>query len=96
MNIFDKYTVLLAPYISEKSTILAEKHKQFLFKVRIGANKIQIKDAVEKMFNVKVNNVTTSLVKGKVKNFKNTKGKKSNWKKAHVSLAEGHDINFAN
>jgi large subunit ribosomal protein L23 len=87
--------VLLGPVISEKATNAADKHRQVVFKVLKNATKPEIKDAVELMFKVKVDKVTVLNVKGKNKMFRFRPGKRSDWKKAYVSLAEGHDINFA-
>lgn len=87
--------VLREPHTSEKSTVIAEKHKQFTFKVLMDATKAEIKKAVEEMFNVKVKNVAVSTVKGKSKRFKQKLGKRSDWKKAFVSLHENYDIDFS-
>ena len=87
-------TVLLGPHISEKGTLLAEKNNQVVFKVRRDANKAEIRKAVELMFDVKVDGVQIANVRGKVKRFGQTLGKRADWKKAYVTLAEGHDINF--
>lgn len=86
--------VLRAPHTSEKTTVLAEKFKQFTFKVLKTATKQEIKLAVEQMFNVKVKSVSVLNVKGKTKRFKKTNGKRSDWKKAFVSLQENFDIDF--
>lgn len=86
--------VLRQPHISEKATVLAEKNKQFTFEVMKVATKNDIKTAVEQMFNVKVDGVTVINVKGKRKRFKQIPGKRSDWKKAMVSLQQGHDIDF--
>lgn len=86
--------VLLGPHISEKASMVADAHRQFVFKVVPSANKREIKFAVEKMFKVKVENVCVANVKGKVKRHAQRLGKRKDWKKAYVSLAEGHDINF--
>ncbi len=86
--------VLKEPHTSEKTTILADKYKQFTFKVLKTATKREIKQAVEMMFNVKVKNVTLVNVKGKTKRFRQLNGKRSDWKKAFVSLLPGHDIDF--
>ncbi len=94
MNAEKILMVLRAPHISEKSTTLSDKLKQFTFKVMKTATKKEIKLAVEKMFNVKVNHVSVLNVKGKHKRFKQTSGKRSDWKKAYVSLQEGYDIDF--
>lgn len=87
--------VLREPHTSEKSTVMADKFKQFTFKVLFNATKSEIKQAVEQLFNVKVRNVSVVNVKGKVKRFKQTTGKRSDWKKAYVSLQAGQDIDFA-
>lgn len=87
--------VLLAPHISEKSTNIGEKYNQVVFKVVKDANKIEVKAAVESLFDVKVDNVRIANVKGKTRNFRQRAGKRKDWKKAYVSLAEGQDINFA-
>ena len=94
MNIEHLMVVLKEPHTSEKSTILADKLKQFTFKVMKKATKAEIKAAIEHMFNVKVKSVSTVNVKGKSKRFKQTVGKRSDWKKAYVTLLEGHDINY--
>ncbi len=88
-------TVLLAPVISEKSTNAAENSNNFVFKVQKIANKLEIKKAVELMFDVEVDSVRVLNVKGKVKRFGRTLGKRSDWKKAYVKLKSGHDIDFA-
>jgi large subunit ribosomal protein L23 len=86
--------VLDAPIISEKSTIAAEKHKQFVFRIKKQATKKQVKTAVEAMFKVEVDSVHVLNVKGKKKRFGKTLGQRSDWKKAYVKLKPGHDINF--
>ncbi|EIC30979.1 MULTISPECIES: 50S ribosomal protein L23 [Methylomicrobium] len=88
-------TVIRAPVISEKSTLQAEVNKIIVFKVLKQATKKQIKDAVELMFNVEVDNVNVLNVQGKQKRFGRTLGKKSDWKKAYVKLKPGHDIDFS-
>lgn len=88
------YQVILAPYVSEKSTQVAEKHKQFVFEVRHDATKPVIKQAVEKMFNVKVDEVTVLNVKGKTKIFGRRRGRRRNARKAYVRLKPGFDIDF--
>ena len=87
--------ILLKAHISEKSTMVADKHKQFVFKVLKDANKQEVKAAVEKLFDVKVDKVRITNVKGKLKVTRNRKGRRDSWKKAYVCLAEGSDINFA-
>ena len=86
--------VLSAPYTSEKSTYLADKRKQYTFEVLIDANKGEIKKAVEHIFQVKVKHVTVMNMQGKRKRFKQTAGKRSDWKKAFVALQDGHDIDL--
>jgi len=88
-------TVLLGPIVSEKSTRIADKSRTIAMKVALSANKIEVKEAVEKLFNVKVECVNITTVKGKVKRFANRLGRRSDWKKAYVTLEPGHDINFA-
>lgn len=87
------FTVLVAPHISEKSALNAERN-QYVFKVSVDAKKPEIKKAVESMFEVKVTNVQTSVAKGKVKRFGATMGKRKGWKKAYVTLAEGSSIDM--
>jgi large subunit ribosomal protein L23 len=87
-------TVLLGPHVSEKSTLAAEKSNQFVFKVRRDSSKTDIRQAVEMMFEVKVDRVTVTNCRGKMKRFGQTYGKRADWKKAYVTLAEGHDIDF--
>ena len=89
------YQVILAPHVSEKTTRVAEKNSQIIFRVRRDASKPVIKQAVEKMFNVQVESVTVTNVKGKEKKFGKTPGRRSDWKKAYVRLKPGQDINFA-
>lgn len=86
--------VLLAPIVSEKSSRLADENRQFAFKVLRDATKPEIRQAVESLFDVKVTGVQTANVKGKVKRFGQTLGKRGDWKKAYVTLAEGQDIDF--
>lgn len=86
--------VLISPIVSEKSTRLADQHRQFVFKVVKDASKPEVRKAVELMFDVKVDAVQIANVSGKVKRFGGAMGKRSDWKKAFVTLAEGHDINF--
>lgn len=88
------YQVLLGPHISEKATVVAEKNRQFVFRVRPDANKLEIKKAVEKLFNVQVASVNTTIIKGKNKRFGRSLGRRSDVKKAYVALKEGFDIDF--
>jgi large subunit ribosomal protein L23 len=86
--------VLLAPIVSEKSTRLADANRQFVFKVLPNASKPEVRKAVELMFDVKVTGVQIANVRGKTKRFGQMEGKRADWKKAYVTLAEGHDIDF--
>lgn len=95
MNLEQKFIVLREPHTSEKSTILADKLKQYAFKVSTDATKLDIKTAVESIFNVKVANVTTVNVKGKSKRFRGRAGKRNDWKKAYVALQAGFDLDVA-
>ncbi|MCX7116695.1 MAG: 50S ribosomal protein L23 [Legionellales bacterium] len=94
MNAERMMMILRQPHTSEKATIMADKHKQFTFKVLNTATKSEIKQAVEQLFQVKVKHVSVLNVKGKTKRFKKTVGKRSDWKKAFVSLHPEHDIDF--
>jgi len=85
------YDVILSPVITEKATLASEQNK-VVFKVARTATKPQIKEAVEKLFDVKVTGVNTSVRKGKVKRFRGRIGQQSDVKKAVVTLAEGHRI----
>ncbi|HMV37610.1 50S ribosomal protein L23 [Plasticicumulans sp.] len=86
--------VLLAPHVSEKGARAAEAGNQVVFKVATDATKPEIKGAVEMLFNVKVRSVSVANVKGKRKRFGAMQGRRSDWKKAYVSLAEGQEIDF--
>jgi large subunit ribosomal protein L23 len=87
--------ILIGPVVSEKSTRVADQSQQIVFKVLRDASKPEIRKAVEKMFDVTVTRVQVTNVKGKVKRFGQTMGRRSDWKKAYVTLAEGSDIDFA-
>ncbi|GGE55470.1 50S ribosomal protein L23 [Halopseudomonas oceani] len=89
------FKVLLGPHVSEKATVLADSQNQFVFKVDTTATKLEIKKAVEQLFNVKVKAVSTLNVKGKTKRTVRGLGKRNDWKKAYVSLQPGQDIDFA-
>ena len=86
--------VVLAPIVSEKSTLVADKHEQVVFRVADAASKPEIKAAVELLFKVKVESVQVLNVKGKQKRFGRHMGKRRSWKKAYVCLAPGQEINF--
>ena len=85
------YDVILSPVITERATALSEFNK-VVFKVANTATKPQIKEAVERLFDVKVKSVNTLVRKGKLKRFKGVLGRQSDVKKAIVTLAEGHSI----
>ena len=87
--------VILAPVISEKSTFVADKMNQVIFKVVPSATKPEIKAAVEFMFKVQVNSVKVANVHGKEKRFGQMIGRRNHWKKAYVCLKPGQEINFA-
>jgi large subunit ribosomal protein L23 len=86
--------VIQAPLISEKGTALAESANQFLFKVRPDANKIEVKRAVETLFKVKVLDVRMARYLGKIRRIGRSMGRRSDWKKAYVTLKEGDKIDF--
>ena len=88
-------TIVLAPVVSEKSTFVADKNRQYVFRVADKATKPQIKAAVELMFKTKVDSVTVSNVKGKKRRTGRIEGRRRNWKKAYVRLAAGQEINFS-
>lgn len=94
MNIERLMKIIVAPHTSEKATRLADKERQFVFRVLRDATKKEIKEAVELLFKVKVGGVQVCNVKGKRKVFKQTVGYRQDWKKAYVTLTEG-DIQFA-
>ncbi|MCK9685757.1 50S ribosomal protein L23 [Scleromatobacter humisilvae] len=88
-------TILMAPIISEKATSVAEKNNQVLFKVLRDATKPEIKAAVELLFKVEVESVSTVVQKGKVKKFGRSIGRRDHVKKAYVSLKAGQELNFS-
>lgn len=91
----DLMSVLVAPVISEKSTIAAEKDRQVVFRVKKTATKSQVKRAVELLFKVEVDSVNVLNTKGKAKRFGRFMGTRSDWKKAYVKLKPGFEIDFA-
>jgi len=90
----EQYDVIRKPIITEKATMASEANA-VVFEVAIDANKPQIKEAVESLFNVKVKAVNTSITKGKVKRFKGQLGKRKDVKKAYVTLEEGNTIDVS-
>jgi len=89
------YKVLLGPVVSEKAAMAGESANQVVFKVTNCATKVEIKAAIEQLFEVKVEAVRVLNVKGKTKRTRNGVGKRSDWKKAYVRLEQGQDIDFA-
>ena len=87
--------VVLAPVVSEKSTRVADKYRQYVFRVSDKATKPEVKAAIELLFKTKVQSVTVTNVKGKEKRFGRFIGRRRSWKKAYVRLAAGQEINFA-
>jgi large subunit ribosomal protein L23 len=91
MNIFD---VIQKPLITEKTTVEKDMRGIVAFQVHRDANKLEIKEAVEKLFKVEVVDVNTINVSGKIKRFGRNFGKRSNWKKAYVTLMQGSSVDF--
>ncbi len=87
------YDVIRAPLVTEKATLVSE-HNQVVFKVAINASKPEIKEAVERLFNVKVLAVNTLVRKGKVKRFRGVKGQQGDFKKAIITLQAGQTIDI--
>ena len=86
--------VLVRPLVTEKSTSALGTDRTYAFEVGMSANKIQISKAIETFYGVEVDDVRTMVVRGKVKRFGKHFGKRSNWKKAYVTLSEGHELNL--
>ncbi len=95
MNESQARELLIAPVITEKGTVLQEKNNQYLFRVSSRANKIQVREAVEKIFKVTVTSVRTVTVHGKMRRMGRSQGRKPSWKKAIVTLKEGETIDLA-
>jgi large subunit ribosomal protein L23 len=91
MNI---YSVIKKPHVTEKTSLGSDSTNTVSLVVDREANKIEIKQAIESLFKVKVSNVRTVNVAGKMKRFGKTSAKRSNWKKAYVTLQEGQSIDF--
>lgn len=87
--------VLLAPHVTEKAAIVGESGNQYVFRVATDATKPEIKQAVEQLFDVSVSTVRVVNSKGKTKRFGTSMGKRKDWKKAYVRVAEGQTIEFA-
>jgi large subunit ribosomal protein L23 len=90
----DYHTILKRPLLTEKSNLIKEELNQIIFEVDKRANKIEIKEAVEKLFKVNVIKVRTVNLRGKLKRLGKSQGRKPNWKKAIVSLKEGDQVDF--
>lgn len=95
MNELRIFKILKSPHVSEKSANLADASNQHVFKVSTDSTKVEIKQAVESLFSVKVSSVRTVNVKGKEKRHGQRLGNRSDWKKAYVTLEQGHDIEIA-
>jgi large subunit ribosomal protein L23 len=91
VNVVD---VIKGPVITEKGTLVNELGNQVVFRVDPRANKVEIRQAIERLFNVKVQKVRTSRLLGKVRRVGRSAGRRSDWKKAYVTLAEGSRIDF--
>jgi large subunit ribosomal protein L23 len=94
MNPERMYAVLLEPHFSEKVSNLGDRFNQYGFKVARDATKLEIKEAVERLFKVTVERVTTVNVKGKVKRTARGTTRRRDWKKAYVRVAQGQEIDF--
>jgi large subunit ribosomal protein L23 len=88
------YEVLLAPRVTEKTTLVGEQGNQYVFKVAPDANKAEIRAAVEALFEVNVESVRVVNVKGKNKSFRMRPGRRKDWKKAYVRVQEGQTLDF--
>jgi len=95
MNQERMFQILLEPHVSEKSTMLADESNQHVFRVAADATRSEVRQAVEELFKVKVEKVRILNVKGKTKRFGGRLGKRSNIRKAYVTLGAGNDIDFA-
>ena len=88
------HEIIRKPLITEKANLLKDEAQVVAFEVARSANKIEIKQAVEKAFDVKVKSVNTILLRGKMKRVGASFGQRNNWKKAYVTLQQGHNIDF--
>ena len=89
-----QYNLINRPHITEKVLLLKEEGNKVVFRIRKDTNKIELKNAIESMFNVTVEAINTLNVKGKKKRLGRHEGRKSDWKKAIVTVAEGQSIEF--
>ena len=88
------HDIIIRPLVTEKTARAEADNNVYTFEVGINADKVQIADAVQRLFGVKVETVRTQIVRGKIKRFGRFSGKRNNWKKASVQLAEGDILNF--
>ncbi len=95
MNQERMHQILVSPHVSEKGSLLADEQNQHVFKVLSTATKTEVKEAVEGMFKVKVEKVRILNIKGKAKRFGGRLGKRSDLRKAYVTLMSDNDIDFA-
>ncbi len=86
--------VLLAPHVTEKTSLAMQNHNQYVFRVRRDATKTDIRKAVELMFEVKVQGVQVANERGKMRRFGRIQGRTQDWKKAYVRLAQGQTIDY--
>ena len=91
----EPHRIIVSPVITEKSTTAGEKHRKYSFHVEKGANKIEIRRAVEKLFKVNVTKVNVISMRGKLRRVRYQRGKTPDWKKAIVTVKEGQKIEFA-
>jgi large subunit ribosomal protein L23 len=94
MNREQLMSVLIAPHVTEKTSLAMQNHNQYTFRVRRDATKTDIRKAIELMFDVKVAGVQVVNEPGKARRFGRTAGRTQDWKKAYVSLAEGNTIDY--
>ena len=94
MNKEQLMSVLIAPHVTEKTSLAMQNHNQYTFRVRRDATKTDIKQAVELMFDVKVSGVQVVNESGKTRRFGKTLGRTQDWKKAYVSLVQGQSIDY--
>ena len=94
MNREQLMSVLIAPHVTEKTSLAMQNHNQYSFRVRRDASKTDIRKAIELMFDVKVAGVQVVNEPGKVRRFGRTSGRTQDWKKAYVSLASGQTIDY--
>jgi large subunit ribosomal protein L23 len=90
----DVYSTVVRPLLTEKATEVHESSNTYVFEVAAGTNKIEVKKAIEMMFGVQVSGVRTLVQRGKAKRFGRYSGKRSNWKKAYVTLAAGEELDL--